>query len=468
MNFAQLEYPVFLFAIVLLVSAARSALQRKWIVLAASFYFYAYWDYRFLGLLLASTLLDWSIGLSLGRTLPASKRRGLLALSLFGNLGTLAFFKYYNFFIESAEAMFSRWGFHSGTLSIVLPIGISFYTFQTLSYTIDVYRRHLTPCRSLLDFSLYVTFFPQLVAGPIVRAIEFLPQLQSSPAVHRCQLYPGLTQLLRGFVKKVLIADQLAVMADAVFATPELYSGPTIAIGVLAYAGQIYGDFSGYSDIAIGSARLLGFELPKNFDHPYLATSITDFWRRWHMTLSTWLRDYLYIPLGGSRHGSIRTYINLIITMLLGGLWHGAAWNFVAWGFWHGLLLAAERATGISSRPKLTEPRPFTWRVGLRIASTFVLVLIGWTLFRTSSIDQFLALWNSLLNWHKGIAWYPPLAIAALTFLAIEHALWMSRLRPLLSLPVEHPLSPWLVGFALAAIALFARAQSQPFVYFQF
>lgn len=470
MNFAQLEYPLFLAFVVFAIACTRNALSRKVIVLAASFYFYAYWDYRFLSLLLVSTVWDWSIGIGLGHFANRRLRQGLLMLSLVGNLGLLGFFKYYNFFVESAQTIFSQWGIHPGTLSIVLPIGISFYTFQTLSYSIDVYRRHLAPCRSLLDFAIYVTFFPQLVAGPIVRACEFLPQLQYAPRVSHTSIYPGCMLILRGLVKKVLIADQLAMMVDPVFETPQVYSTLTVALAIFAYAGQIYGDFSGYSDIAIGSARLLGFVLPENFNHPYLSTSLAEFWRRWHISLSTWLRDYLYIPLGGSRRGAVRTYLNLLVTMFLGGLWHGAAWNFVAWGVWHGAMLAIERATGFAGSRESVRTRIGSAFIGTACgwAITMLIVLFGWMLFRSSSWSQFQALLTGLMSGNQGVTWLPPFPLIALGLLTLEHILWASRFRHVTTLEPTYWYTPWLVGFALAALALFAPGQSQPFVYFQF
>ncbi len=461
MNFVQLEYIVLLAVIVLVTLRLPSPVLRKGVLLAASYYFYAYWDYRFTGLLVFSTLLDYTIGRLLGSVQRQPVRRLLLGASLVGNLGLLGFFKYYNFFIESAQSILGSWGLHGGTLEIILPIGISFYTFQTLSYTIDVYRGKLAPCRQLLDFAVYVAFFPQLVAGPIVRASEFLPQLQRMLRPRAVQIYSGLAQLLRGFVKKVLIADHLATMVDPVFATPEHFAWPSVALAVLAYAGQIYGDFAGYSDIAIGSARLLGFELPENFRHPYLARSPAEFWRRWHITLSTWLRDYLYIPLGGSRTGPLRTYQNLMITMTLGGLWHGASWNFVFWGFWHGLLLCLTRNWKSASGQRSTG------RV-VGVLFTFTAVLIGWTLFRTTTIAQFTALWGQLLSPTAGLLWLPPVPLIALAALALEHAIWATRYRGMLALPPDRWYTAWLVGFALAALALFAPTAFRPFVYFQF
>lgn len=461
MNFAQLEFIVFLAIVVLANSRISNPTSRKILLLVASYYFYAYWDYRFAGLLVFSTLLDYTIGKLLGRIDRIAVRHMLLITSLVGNLGLLGFFKYYNFFIESAQTIFGHWGISGTTLNIILPIGISFYTFQTLSYSIDVYRRTLQPCRNLLDFALYVAFFPQLVAGPIVRASEFLPQLSRMLRPQPAQVYSGLAQLLRGFVKKVLIADHLAALADPVFAAPDLYAWPTVVLAVLAYTGQIYGDFSGYSDIAIGSARLLGFELPENFRHPYLARSPGDFWRRWHITLSTWLRDYLYIPLGGNRVGPFFTYRNLLITMTLGGLWHGASWNFVIWGIWHGMMLCLTRTWKID--PLASLPRRI-----FETGFTFAIVVFGWTLFRTSSIEQFLTLWSQILTPNSGLLWLPPLPLIALALLILEHAIWLSRYRPLLDLPSDRWTTPWLVGFALAALAIYAPTGFRPFVYFQF
>lgn len=461
MNFAQLEFIVFLAIVVLANARISNPTPRKILLLVASYYFYAYWDYRFAGLLVFSTLLDYTIGNLLNRFDQPTIRRTLLVTSLIGNLGLLGFFKYYNFFIESAQAIFGQWGISGATLNIILPIGISFYTFQTLSYSIDVYRRTLRPSTSLLDFALYVAFFPQLVAGPIVRASEFLPQLSRMLRPQPSQIYSGLAQLLRGFVKKVLIADHLGTLADPVFAAPDLYAWPTVVLAVLAYTGQIYGDFSGYSDIAIGSARLLGFELPENFRHPYLARSPGDFWRRWHITLSTWLRDYLYIPLGGNRVSTFFTYRNLLITMTLGGLWHGASWNFVIWGLWHGVMLCLTRTW-------TTNPLASLSRRILETGFTFGVVVIGWTLFRTSSIDQFLTLWSQLLAPHPGLLWLPPLPLIALGLLILEHAIWLTRYRPLLDLPSDRWTTPWLVGFALAALAIYAPTGFRPFVYFQF
>jgi alginate O-acetyltransferase complex protein AlgI len=460
MNFAQPEYALLLALIVLANAWLGGRFARKVILLVASFYFYAYWDYRFAGLLALSTAIGFGLGLAIESAQRPSVRVGLLAISVIWNLGLLAFFKYANFIVGPLVPLLGLMDWHVLTYGIVLPIGISFYTFQLLSYSIDVYRRQVRATRSLLDFAIYIAFFPQLVAGPIVRASEFLPQLAQMPKPTGATFYSGLTQLLRGLVKKMLIADTLATFVDPVMAGPDLFAGPTVWLALFAYAGQIYADFAGYSDIAIGSARLLGFELPENFRHPYLADSPSDFWRRWHITLSTWLRDYLYIPLGGSRGSSFATALTLVVTMGLGGLWHGASWNFVLWGLWHGVLLILTRSW---------RDRPVDgWRRVLRILLTFSLVTAGWTLFRTAGASEFAALWGQMIWPNAGYAWFPPLPLVALALLLIEHLVWSSRHRELLSLPADRWQTPWLVGLAIAALVLFAPTGFRPFVYFQF
>ena len=319
-------------------------------------------------------------------------------LSLALNLGLLGVFKYYGFFVESARGLLDALGIalHARVPEIVLPVGISFYTFQTLSYTIDVYRRRIEPLHSLPDFALFVSFFPQLVAGPIVRASDFLPQLERRPRWADVAVRRALVLFLVGFVKKACIADGVAPVVDRVFAHPALWTSSAVWTAVLLYAVQIYCDFSGYTDMAIACAELLGFRLEKNFDFPYVARSVTEFWRRWHISLSGWLRDYLYIPLGGNRGGRLATHRNLLLTMLLGGLWHGAAWTFVAWGGLHGVALAAHKewrrwlggGSGGGPRPDLRRrlpelPAPVA--AGAGWAATFVWVCLAWIFFRAQS-----------------------------------------------------------------------------------
>jgi len=365
--------------------------QQNVLLLAASYVFYGYWDWRFLSLLAASTLLDYFCALAIQGTEHRSARRRFLALSLCGNLGMLGFFKYAGWFAGSLQVLAASFGWHidAFTLDVVLPVGISFYTFQTMSYVIDVYRRQMPATRNLLDFAVFVAFFPQLVAGPIERASSLLPQIQHPRRVTETPFYQGMWLVFLGLFKKVFIADNLAPIVDRTFAAGAAPSGVEVIVAVYAFAFQIYGDFSGYSDIARGISKLMGFELMVNFRLPYFARNPREFWRRWHISLSTWLRDYLYISLGGGRFGTGRTYVNLMLTMVLGGLWHGAAWTFVLWGFYQGLLLVAHRAL---SRATAVVRRAFgigerLWTV-LSIVVTFQFVCLGWLIFRAESVGQ--------------------------------------------------------------------------------
>jgi len=460
MLFTQLEFPIFFLIVLIATWTCRTRTTRNTLLLAASYYFYAYWDYRFCGLLILSTVVDFVVARAIAASSNPTTRRGWLMVSLVVNLGVLGFFKYFNFFIESAAPILHSIGLSSSTLSIILPVGISFYTFQTLSYTIDVYRGVIKPTNRFLDFATYVAFFPQLVAGPIVRARELLPQLSLVPDWSKRRVYGGAQQMLRGAVKKVLLADRLGEMVDVVFAGPDLYSGATVWIAVLAYTGQIYFDFSGYSDIAIGAAKMLGYRFPVNFRHPYLATSVADFWRRWHMTLSRWLRDYLYISIGGNRRGLWLTYRNLLITMGLGGLWHGAAWTFVLWGLWHGIALVVERFIRASLGIRL--PKMIGW------VTTFLVVVGGWVLFRSESLATAGVVFQKMLILSDGIRWYPPLVIGALVCMALEHVAWKTKLRRSMRLPMAAWYSPIATTVMIWALVLYAPQGFRPFVYFQF
>ncbi|WP_237228015.1 MBOAT family O-acyltransferase [Rubinisphaera sp. JC750] len=362
------------------------------LLLIASYFFYGCWDYRFLSLIVLSTLIDYAVALGIQTARGRRKKRLLLTISLCSNLGILAFFKYYGFFAAELDTLFHTIGIPMllPTLQVVLPVGISFYTFQTMSYTIDVYRGDCKPTRDLLDFAVYVSFFPQLVAGPIERATHFLPQVTHQRAWRPEYFREGLYLVVLGLFKKVFVADNMAVLANAIFATPSSQlTGPEVLVGVYAFAFQIYGDFSGYSAIARGVSKWLGFDLMVNFRMPYFAVDPSDFWRRWHISLSQWLRDYLYIPLGGNRHGSLFTYRNLTLTMLLGGLWHGANWTFIAWGAFHGVLLCAYRlwATRKSAATKTKQPQKLAPRL-LSMLLMFHLVCISWLLFRAETIAQ--------------------------------------------------------------------------------
>ena len=369
------------------------ALPRGWRVqnvflFAASIYFYAYWDYRFVSLILFSTLLDYVLALRMAATDDARKRKLLVTLSLVGNLGLLGVFKYLNFFIDSAANVLASFGMepHWQTLSIILPVGISFYTFQSLSYTIDVYRGQLQPTRNFLDFALFVAFFPQLVAGPIERASSLIPQIEAPRRFDWTQFKLGLHLMVWGMFKKVFVADSLAEIVDPVFKWSDAtYSGLDVWLVLYAYALQIYCDFSGYTDIARGVCKTMGFELRLNFNLPYFALNPSDFWRRWHISLSSWLREYLYFSLGGNRFGKLMTYRNLFLTMLLGGLWHGAAWNFVLWGAFHGGLLALWHGFGRGRVDEERLSKPAKFGMGLVMLH---LTCIGWLLFRAQDAGQ--------------------------------------------------------------------------------
>jgi D-alanyl-lipoteichoic acid acyltransferase DltB (MBOAT superfamily) len=373
---------------------------QNWLLLVASYYFYAAWDWRFLGLLIASTLVDFTCARALSRTSAPRARQGLLALSLGFNLTLLGFFKYFNFFADSLHGVFGAlgWNVDFVTLRVLLPVGISFYTFVTMSYVIDVYRREIPATRDLLDFAVFVAFFPHLVAGPILRASTLLSQIDSPRRITREQMRDGAWLIAWGYFQKVFVADNLASLANSAFDPAAPQTGINILLGVYAFAFQIYGDFAGYSNIARGTSKLMGIELIENFRFPYLVRTPQAFWRNWHISLSTWLRDYLYIPLGGNRGSERRTRWNLFITMVLGGLWHGAAWTFVFWGIYHGLLLIAYRAA--------ERWHGFRWLVAgphivARIVSwafMFHVTCYGWLIFRARSAGQIGDLTTSLVT----------------------------------------------------------------------
>jgi alginate O-acetyltransferase complex protein AlgI len=358
-------------------------LRMLWL-LAASFGFYGSWNPWLLFVVVFSAAFDFLIAQRIEAAPEPKRRRFLLIISVAVSLSILGFFKYTNFLLDSAVSTFNFFGFdyRHPAFSIVLPLGISFYTFETISYVVDVYRGRLRAERNFLDYALFIMFFPHLIAGPIVRPRHFLRQVPRPKRFDWNRLELGARLFLLGLIKKAAIADHMPAIVDPVFASPADFSSEAVWIAVLCYATQIYCDFSGYSDMAIGTAHAFGFKLPQNFNMPYAAANITDFWRRWHISLSTWLRDYLYIPLGGNRYGTAATYRNLLITMLLGGLWHGAGWNFILWGLYHGTLLAAHRALG--TQPGRAEG-PFK---AVKIAFTFLCVCIGWVLFRAESLND--------------------------------------------------------------------------------
>ena len=444
--------------------------QNGWL-LAGSYVFYGWWDWRFLSLLLFSTVLDFYLGRKMLRCDDARRRKRLLWASLAGNLGVLGFFKYFNFFVGSAVDAANAVGVTLDpiTLGIVLPVGISFYTFQTLSYSIDVYRGEVRPADSLLDFAVYVAFFPQLVAGPIERARTFLPQVQRPRSIDAGQLEAGVFLICWGFFKKVVIADNVAVIANAVFGDHHSYQGFDLLLGALAFTVQIYCDFSAYSDIARGLAKLMGFDLMVNFKLPYLSRSPSEFWRRWHVSLSTWLRDYLYIPLGGNRGGAGMMYRNLCITMLLGGLWHGAAWNFVFWGIFHGAILVAYRPF----EGRFAPARTVVGRGGRALgawAIFFSLTVFGWILFRASSAEQIGWFLTHIANgatsaktvgYAYDLALFSAPLLLMQAFQYVRHDLLAAAKGPVV-------LRGGLYAAMLGGIFLFGARESIEFIYFQF
>lgn len=391
MLFTQLIFWGFFAAVFLLYVVFPHRAQNR-MLLVASYVFYGAWDWRFLGLILLSTTVDYFVGLRMGSETADDRRHRLLWVSICTNLGMLGVFKYFGFFIGSFSDLLALAGYKADpfTLSIVLPVGISFYTFQTLSYTIDIYRRDLEPTEDFFDFALFVAFFPQLVAGPIERARNLLPNISSPRVLSWDTFGRGSVLCLLGLIKKIVIADGIAPSVNAIYASPSP-SGADIVLATWLFAIQIYCDFSGYTDIARGVAKMLGFRLMRNFAQPYFAADPQEFWRRWHISLSTWLRDYLYISLGGSRGGKRKTYRNIMMTMALGGLWHGAAWNFMAWGLYQGGLISAHRAiAGRHNRAGEGTRRSFwVWlRRFLMIAVFFQITCYGWLLFRAQSFYQ--------------------------------------------------------------------------------
>jgi len=438
---------------------------RKYLLLAGSYFFYGSWNWRFIPLLLTLTAIDYTAGIWMSRIAPGPKRRAVLIMSLCANLGFLGFFKYFNFLGTNLGALFGQtfqpW-------NIVLPLGISFHTFQSMSYVVDVYRGEQQAVRNPIDYALFICFFPQLVAGPIVRARDFFRDLWKWRAPSAEDVSTGLFLLTLGLTKKMAFADQFAKIANQYFNQEAAVNTGMAAAwsGVVAFGLQIYFDFSGYTDMAIGMARLLGFHFPINFRRPYLSASITEFWRRWHISLSSWLRDYLYIPLGGNRHGRLQTYRNLMLTMLLGGLWHGASWNFVIWGGYHGALLSIERALGISG----TDQRS-SWSVfyPFRAIFTFILVMISWVFFRAADLPQSLLVIRRMFTgtrgpmlfqpWHIGLA-----LLALIVALCEEHFDLLERAMRARTLVYASAMT-----LMLFCIEIFGVIDASiPFVYFQF
>jgi D-alanyl-lipoteichoic acid acyltransferase DltB (MBOAT superfamily) len=384
--------------------AQRNLKAQNLLLLVASYVFYGWWDWRFLGLIAFSTVVDFFVGIRVAEATEKRIKKQWMAVSLLVNLGLLAYFKYANFFIESWVDAWATMGvtMHASTLKVILPVGISFYTFQTLSYSIDIYRGTLKPTRSLINFAAFVSFFPQLVAGPIERASRLLPQIENKREFKYEEGVAGLRLILWGMFKKVVVADTCAIYANDIFANYTEYSGPTLMLGAVYFAFQIYGDFSGYSDIAIGTAKLFGIQLMTNFKTPYFSRDIAEFWRRWHISLSTWFRDYLYIPLGGSRVGKWKAVRNVFIIFLVSGFWHGANWTFIVWGGIHACLFLPLLLRGTNRRYTSETIGEGRWlpsgRELLGMAWTFTMVCVAWVFFRAESVGEAISYLKSAGN----------------------------------------------------------------------
>jgi alginate O-acetyltransferase complex protein AlgI len=472
MNFISLQFPIFLAVVMTFYLLFKNMTARKWILLVSSCVFYAWWDWRFLLLLAWIAVADYNLSLALTRTEAPRRRKIWLALSLASNLSILGFFKYFNFFIDSLNLALGRAGLHLPELAILLPIGISFYIFETLSYIIDVYEGRLQPARSLLDYAVFLTFFPSLLSGPIVRASGFLPQLDRGTEVKREHVVTALRLFGQGLVKKLVIADTVGLLVGPVFNYPSLFHSSTIWLGVLAFPIQIYFDFSGYSDMAIGVARLFGFELPANFNLPYTAHNVAEFWRRWHISLSSWFRDYLFYPLRRwfLRHNRrapdwFNQFMPVLITMLLSGLWHGAGWTFIFWGGLQGVALGALQTFGSDHAHPVWKP----WRDMRGAVLVYLWGAFSFLFFRASSMDQAFEILGKMA-WRDpaGIHWF---FLPAFLFIVLTLAggfLMRARNIHLDAIDSTKPYAlPYIVFLYLVAL-LFAANVSSPFIYFQF
>jgi alginate O-acetyltransferase complex protein AlgI len=443
-------------------------------LLLSSYFFYGYWDWRFCSLLLISTLVDFTIGQLLFKENRGFARKWLLAASMVVNLGILGLFKYFNFFAESFQALFGS-NLDVLHLNVILPVGISFYTFQTMSYTIDIYRKKIEPTRNLIDFGLFVAFFPQLVAGPIERAANLLPQLKVKLKPTRSQIEKGIVLIVMGLFRKVMIGDTAGRYVDHIFGDLSLYTSFEILCALILFSVQIYADFSGYSHIARGVAKLLGVELMKNFEQPYLSRNITEFWRRWHISLSSWLKDYLYISLGGNRKGLNRTYINLMITMLLGGLWHGASWNFVIWGGLHGLYLAVHKL--LLQKRRVSDHYSYTGfrsllGFGSKVLFNYILVTFSWLFFRSTSWASTQLFFNKLVHWEWGeyVGLFARVTLSFLLITLLLDAFEYFTKKHSFVLLIKNRAIQFTILAVLFVTTLFFMFQSDPlpFIYFQF
>jgi alginate O-acetyltransferase complex protein AlgI len=468
--FNSITFAVFLAILLPLYWMLRFRAQ-NWLLLIGSWVFYAFWDWRFLGLLIFQSLIDFIAGGLMGQSDDEKFRKRVLITAIAMNLVILGFFKYFGFFVDSAIGVLEWFGLRPNPplLKVLLPIGISFYTFQSITYSFDVFRRRLPPTKSLLNYSVFVAYFPHMVAGPIQRANHLLPQIEHARRrPNRDQIRSGLVLILVGLFRKVAIADAVAIVAGKAFAAPGNAGTGLLWLGILAFALQIYGDFAGYTDMARGVSRLFGIELTLNFEQPYLSRNITEFWRTWHISLSTWLHDYLYIPMGGNQGGRLATYRNLFVTMVLGGLWHGAAWTFVIWGAIHGGLLAIHRAMGGYV------PRGHLDRLRFldipKILFTFLLVCLAWVFFRAIDLTTAVDYLTGMFSYRPGRVSMDDavvVAISILFILIIDVSQRVTRDQEAV-LRWAPPLRGIAYAMFILWIVLWSGGEAQPFIYFQF
>jgi alginate O-acetyltransferase complex protein AlgI len=474
MLFNSFIFFIFLGLVLPIFYALPTKKSKNIFLLIASYVFYGYWDWRFCSLLTLTTIVDFFVGQQIYKLTNIKTRRLFLFISLFFNLGILGFFKYFNFFIDGFQDICSVFGSNVDYLhvNIILPVGLSFYVFHNISYIVDIYRNEIKPSDSIIDFGLFVVFFPQLVAGPIGRANVLLPQLMKKLNPNLKQIKEGIVLIIMGLFRKVMIGDTSGRYVDYIFGNLGTYKSIEIICALILFSVQIYADFSGYSLIAKGTAKLFGVELANNFNQPYLSRNITEFWRRWHISLSTWLRDYLYISLGGNRKGKTRTYVNLMLTMLLGGLWHGASWNFVIWGGLHGTYLAVHKFFLKTDKIKYEKIHRFNLKAIFNILLTNILILFTWLFFRSTSWQSTKLFFNKIIHWENSeyTFWFIKMTSMFVLFILILDLLEYvtgkyTFILAIKSKPFQYGI---LSGLFILTLSYMFQTKAAPFIYFNF
>ena len=468
MSFVSIEFAILFILTFILLVIVKSPTGRKQILLIASCVFYAAWDWRFLFLLALLTVVIYLLSQSIVKSQDKHDRKLKLIVGIVFSLSILIFFKYFNFFTDNLNAILTLFGWKISSLNILLPIGISFFTFEILSYLIDVYRGLTQPAKSMLDYAVFITFFPRLISGPIIRANQFLPQVERGIQINFPNFMDGMQKFLQGLIKKLVVADSLSIMVDQIFYLPASFSSATVWLGVLAYTVQVFCDFSGYIDMATGISKILGFDLPINFNLPYTAQSITDFWRRWNISLSSWFRDYVFIPLEMKRRKvkHLRSQTNIMVVFLLTGLWHGANWNFVIWGGMHGIYLIVERfITGGHQIPTVWKS-PWSW---LRAFVTYLLVTFAIVFFRSPGLNTTGLIFSKLFFLSPaGFDWFYQSAIIFVPFFILGGWIYRSFEGKIQFLTISYPVQFSVMALEILFIFFFASLNVSPFIYFQF